>query len=749
VAGDKKAFEESINEGLSFAWDGEWEKARVAFERARTERPDDPEVHRHLGLALFELGQLDQALEAYTLASRLAPLDPVLLERIAACHELLGQRHAAADALFSLAKLHREQNNWTNAIEALKRVIHLHDGHLRARFALAEIYAEQGHSQRAISEYMGLARTYEARGQTEKALDQCRQALHLDVRHAEARALFEALQRGESVAEIGVVPEPRAGGASPADLAREEALQELASIPFDDASFEAGAEPGGPESMVAPALAGVDVSPDRRQIEALVADGVDYQSRGLVEDAIACYTQAIEAGMDRAAVHYCLGLLYQQRSRFKEAIAALLNAIHSPEYGLGSRFALGECYQAVGLLDDAANQFIEVIKSIDLSLARKEDTATLVRLYDVLADSYVAKGDRDRALEFVAAVIEFLSAPDWKDRAREARERLDGMADDGEALSLADVLVVPGSDAVVKALTKSREYADRGASTAAIEICYEALETAPTYLPLHLRLAEIFAQSGAVEDAISKYQMVAELHLAQEEPNQAIAVYQRMLRLRPLDIIIRSHLIDLLTSSGEIDQAMEEYVALADAYYDLAQVDKALETAGEALRLAPRATETKAWRLRCLRVMTDYEMRRANWRQAAELFHQMVSFAPEDERARLGLIDVNFKLGRVKEADRETMALIEYYREMGEPGRVLALLTEAVRMQPNEVPLRARLAQAYVDAGLREEAVRQLDALGELQLDAGRRKEAMATVRYIISLEPKDVDAYRQLLAQL
>jgi hypothetical protein len=34
-------------------------------------------------------------------------------------------------------------------------------------------------------------------------------------------------------------------------------------------------------------------------------------------------------------------------------------------------------------------------------------------------------------------------------------------------------------------------------------------------------------------------------------------------------------------------------------------------------------------------------------------------------------------------------------------------------------------------------------------LDAGLRKQAMATVRFIISLGPKNLDSYRHLLAQL
>jgi hypothetical protein len=70
-------------------------------------------------------------------------------------------------------------------------------------------------------------------------------------------------------------------------------------------------------------------------------------------------------------------------------------------------------------------------------------------------------------------------------------------------------------------------------------------------------------------------------------------------------------------------------------------------------------------------------------------------------------------------------------------------------MQPRQMPLRARMARAFIDAGMNEDAIRELDALGELQLDAGLRKQAMATVRFIITLNPRNIEAYRELLAQL
>ena len=765
LAGDKKVYEKAIREGLSFAWEREWEKALEAYGRALAEVPDDPDVHRHMGLAYFELGRFEAALEVYTQAWRLAPDDPVPLARIAEIHERLGQRHAAADAIFSMAGIHQRRRNWTEAIQAYQSAIQLHPDHLPARMALAELHAKLNQPQQAVNEYLNLAQVFQRQGQVEKALDQCRRALDIDPRHPEARALTQALQRGEPIEPImrglQAAPAPAEAGASPADLARGRALQELANIVFEETLPGPDITPDiaapGVGAGTGPSLAGEGAAPQagtkpaisRSEIDALVAKAIDCQTRGSIDEAIACYTKVIDAGVDRPAAHFNLGLLYQQRLRFEPAIAEFNKASADPQYALGSHFALGECYRAIGRVDDALEQFVQVLKIVDLGTVQRDQADDLIHLYDALTASYIAKGDRDKASDFANSLVEFLSSKGWEDKAREARRRLDGMSEEGVPMSLAEFLAVPSADTVLSAVSLSQEYVKRGALTAAIEVCYEAIEAVPNYLPLHLRLAEVFAQSDRIEEAVAKYQMVADLCLVRRETQQAIMVYKRMLRLKPLDVVIRARLIDLSISSGEIDQALEQYVALADAYFDLAQVNKALEKSAEALRLAPRAANEREWRVRLLRNMTEIHLRRAHWREATELYQQIVVLVPGDERARLNLIDLNYKQAQVKEADKETVAMLEYYRLRGEQERALALLQEVTRLHPQQMPLRARLARAYIDAGKQDEAIGELDALGELQLEAGLRKQAIATVKLIISLNPKNVEAYRQLLAQL
>jgi len=749
VAGNKKIYEKAIRDGLDLAWAENWEEALSAYETALAEMPDDPAVHSHVGLACFNLKQYERALEAYTRASQLAPKDPAPLARIAEIHEAMGQRHAAADALVSMALVHQGWRDWSQAIEGYQRATKLHPDHVPARRALAEIYLQVDQPQHALLEHLNLARAFERLGQHDSALEQCRRALEIDARHPTARALARALQRGESIDDFRTAPALGDEGASPVDQARDKALEELASIPFEETPTEPPPAPAELAPGTTAVRARTKPALSRTQIDALIAKAIDLQTRGLIDEAIASYTQVIDAGVDRPAAHFNLGLLYQQRFRFEPAIEEFRKAVHNPQYTLGCHFALGECYKVLGRIDDALEHFVEVLKIVDLGTVERDQADDLINLYDALADSYIAKGDSKKALSFANSLVDFLSSKGWEDKAREARQRLDSMSEEGVTMSLVEFLVSSSADIILTAMSLSQEYVKRGAFTAATEVCYEAIEAAPTYLPLHLRLAEIFAQGDRVDDAVAKYQIVADLYLVREEPRQAIGVYKRILRLQPLDVVVRSRLIDLLISTGEIDQALEQYLSLADAYQGLAQPDKALEKCAEALRLSPRATDEVEWRVRLLRYMSDVHMRRADWESAVKLHLQIVSRVPDDEHARLNLIDLYYKLGREKEADRQTVALIDYYHERDEDRRALALLEEAVHLQPRQMPLRARMARSYIDAGMHDEAILELDALGELQLDAGLRKQAMATVRFIISLNPENVDAYRQLLAQL
>ncbi len=216
--------------------------------------------------------------------------------------------------------------------------------------------------------------------------------------------------------------------------------------------------------------------------------------------------------------------------------------------------------------------------------------------------------------------------------------------------------------------------------------------------------------------------------------------------MAPMDVNVRARMIDLLVNRGEIDQALEQYMSLADDYYQLAQIDKALEKYNEALYLASRASNERTWKVQILHKIGDINMQRVDWRRATAAYEEIKALSPDDEQVRTYLFDLYQKQGQMNKALAELEELVKYYQAKSQPQKALSILKEAIQLRPQEMSLRALLAQVYAQQGMKREAIAELDALGEMQLEAGLRDEAVQTVKQIIALEPANVEAYRQLL---
>ncbi|HET90354.1 MAG TPA: tetratricopeptide repeat protein [Chloroflexi bacterium] len=768
MTGNRRVFEEAMRAGADAAWDRNWNQAIASYQQALSEFPNDVGALTSLGLAYSNAGRWDAALGAYQRASERTPDDPVLYERIGKALEHLGQKEKAADAHLAAAERYLSQQQASHlALERWHDAVRIWPGCVQAHVKLLQYYQGQGQVREAVGECLILARIYNSQGRMDYSIQVCEHALKLAPRDPEVLATLDKLRYGEALPfeldagtppapsdeafdllaamdgdvsagildfDIEAEPGPMEERGSPIDITRQKALTDLAESFFE-------------EEVEAP----LDVARrlSKAEIDSLIGKAIDFQTRGKIEDAIQAYEQVVEAGAERQAVNFNLGLLYQEKLRFDEAIAQFERAISHPEYILGSHFAMGECYRARGRIDEALEHFVEVLKIVDLATVQRDQADDLIQLYESLADSYIAKGEREQAIEFTNSLVELLSDKGWEDKVVQARSRLDALAQEGPTLSLAEVLAIPGSEHVLESVAMAQEYAKRGMYYAALEECYYALDHAPVYLPIHRQIAQLLGAMGKVEESVAKLVVVADTYYIRGSVRPAMGVYQHALRLAPMDTAVRTKLINLLISHGEIDRALEHRLVLADSYYHLAQIDKAREIYQEALRLAPRGTPGNRWEVRILHKIGDIDMQRVDWKRAIESYERIRELAPDDERARLTLMNLYYRFNRPDMAIAELDDLLKIYREGGKKQRIFTVLEDVVQERPDNIPLRTRLAQAYLDAGDVEQALVHLDKLGDLQIEAGRSEDAKATIRAIIALKPSNVEAYQQLLAQL
>jgi tetratricopeptide (TPR) repeat protein len=145
----------------------------------------------------------------------------------------------------------------------------------------------------------------------------------------------------------------------------------------------------------------------------------------------------------------------------------------------------------------------------------------------------------------------------------------------------------------------------------------------------------------------------------------------------------------------------------------------------------------------------DIDLQRLDWRSAIDVYGQLKRAVPEDTRARQRLVELHFNLGRRTEAAKELDELLGLYRRGGDLAKGLSVLDELLATHPEELELHKRAAQLSVETRNKERAITHLDAMGELQLQLGQINEARATIKAIIALGPENVEAYRQLLAQI
>jgi tetratricopeptide (TPR) repeat protein len=235
---------------------------------------------------------------------------------------------------------------------------------------------------------------------------------------------------------------------------------------------------------------------------------------------------------------------------------------------------------------------------------------------------------------------------------------------------------------------------------------------------------------------------------ARGDNHQSMAIYQRILRLAPMDANIRTKLIEMLVSYGQIDRALEQSMALADTYYQLASTDKAREKYLQALALAPRGTTGRLWANQIMHKLGELDQERGEWRRALQTYEQLKKIDPGDEKARFSLVELYYKV-QPQRALQEIDELVKTYRAKGNLKRLVPFVEEQGRGHPKDIGLRARAAHICIESGLKNEGIAHLNTLGELQLNAGLTQQAIATIRAIIALNPPNVQAYQKLLAQI
>jgi tetratricopeptide (TPR) repeat protein len=769
MPGREDIFQKAMNEGHSAAWDQEWSKAAVEYRKALQEMPDNPKALNSLGLALFQQAQFDEALQIYQRVAQISPQDPVPMEKLAQLLERTGHLKAAIEAALRAADLFLNQRDVDKAIENWVRVTTLDPEHVLAHSRLALAHERLGHKPQAVVEYIAVASLIQRTGNAQKTAELVNKALQILPESAEAAQAQTLLRTGQllpkplrpkggtgpiAMAQVKQLEKPKKeadSGLDPISEARKKALTRLAEILFEYTTDDGAAQQQrrGLQALMRGTGQLSMQSSEQTKVVLHLGQAIDAQSKGNESQAAEELEHALEAGFNHPALYFDLGLLKSNGDRLESAIRHLQHAVKHNDFGLAARLLMGQINQKMERFGPASIEYLEALKLADAMIVPAEQSDEIRQMYEPLIEAQAMQNDETSLKRLCDNINEMLMRKNWRNHLYKSREQMARSQDGDMPMPLAEIILQAQSSQVLESISHVHQLARAGRLRSAMDEAFQALTYAPTYLPLHTLIGDLLVRENHSQEAIAKYATVAQAYSVRGEAGQSAKMLRRVLQLAPMDMAARTKLIDQLIARGQVDEAIREYIELADIYYRLAELDMARKTYTTALRFVQQANADRNWNVHILQRMADIDMQRLDWKQAIRVYEQIRTLRPDDEGVRKNLIELGLRMGQPAQASAELENYLSYLQTNNRGEQGITFIEELLTERPDDPVLRRALAQQYQQAGRTAEAVTQLDSLAESLLNSNKKEEAMVVINQILLIGPPNAEQYRQLLMQL
>lgn len=767
MAGNEALFQKAMNEGHSAAWDQTWDVAVAAYQKALQEFPENTKALNSLALAQYQLQRYDDALKTYIRVAKVSPDDPIAFEKIAQIYERQGNLNEAIQTAMQAAELYLKAREPEKAIENWLRVVQLNPENINARSRLAMIHEKTGQTKQAINEYLALASIVQNSGNPQKATELLEHAGLLEPINTEIKQALGFVKAGK------MLPKPMRpkGGTGPLRMAavkeleapkqkvkespdpisegRQKALKVLAEVLFDlsDESSEAQARRGLQSIMKNTGQLSLQGT-EQTNILLHLSQAIDFQTKNQDASAAEEIERAIESGFKHPAAYFDLGMLRTNTERAESALRSLQQCVKHNDYALAARLLSGQTLRKLNRVKEAANEYLEALKLADAAVVDPSQADAILQLYEPLIESLNRENDEKAQVKLCDNVEKMLMQVNWRQHLAKTR---DGMpkSDGGQALPLAEVVIQAQSSNVIEAMNQVNQLARANHLRSAMDQAFHALAYAPTYLPLHILIGDLLIREGRTPEAIAKFTTIANAYSVRGEASQATNLLKRIIQLSPMDLAARTRLIDQLTARGAVNEAVSEYMDLADIYYRLAELDMARKTYTTTLRLAQQPNANREWNVQILQRMADIDMQRLDWRQATRVFEQIRTLRPDDASVRQNLIELNLRLAQIPQAQAELESYTSYLESNGKGQDAIPFLEGLIAEHSDQLVLQRALADELHKAGRTAEAIAKLDAVGDRLMENNDNAGVIDVVNRILSMNPPNADEYRSLLAQL
>ena len=257
----------------------------------------------------------------------------------------------------------------------------------------------------------------------------------------------------------------------------------------------------------------------------------------------------------------------------------------------------------------------------------------------------------------------------------------------------------------------------------------------------------------------------AEKLLRQGRLDNAIAEYARVVEESPKDWSTVNALGDLLVRAGQVESAIDQYTRIADHFYAEGFFPRAIAVYKKILKLKPdqehallRAADVSekqglvADAKSALNQIVERRARRGDKRGAAEIMVRIANVDPSDLAAAMNGARAAAELGDTAGAVERFLRLANEFQQRGKAQEAVQALDFAVKLAPDHPEARAALVTRAIDTGELDKAVAVASSAGEFKRIAaefasrGRHDDALAVLERALEKDPSDNETRGRLV---
>lgn len=286
-------------------------------------------------------------------------------------------------------------------------------------------------------------------------------------------------------------------------------------------------------------------------------------------------------------------------------------------------------------------------------------------------------------------------------------------------------------------------------------------------------LGDLYLKNSEEQEAVGCFTQVAEHYHKQGFSQKAIAVYNKISRLKPQSMEISAKLAQLYQMKGSFSEARRHYTSLAEQYQRQGQKIEALAIWKQIAELDPNNTEIylkiagvyleEDQKDEAAKAFTEAGARllaQEDYQEALEAFSKTLAIRKYDLAALKGCVNAQIKLDEAEEAaktleeileqqpyNREILfLLIDCYIDTNNPAEAEKAVIKLVEQEPANYPKFLELVEIYLKSNDLDSAARILSMSSEHLLVGGQSEQFLQFTSEILARNPEHLDALRLLV---